>query len=141
MPGMNGWQLARRLRENGQTAPIVMLSANIGDGSRPPAEDDAQRRGGQSRSTSAACSTSFRRCIWPRLDLRAEDRAAEDRGADAAGQPRRRSCAGTSRLGEIGYVRGIEAKLADLADGEENQPLRGAPDLCAAISTSGSMNS
>ena len=26
------------------------------------------------------------------------------------------------RLGEIGYVRGIEAKLADLARSEENQP-------------------
>ena len=32
MPGMNGWELAARLRENGQTAPVVMLSANIGDG-------------------------------------------------------------------------------------------------------------
>jgi CheY-like chemotaxis protein len=32
MPGMNGWELAAKLREIGQTAPIVMLSANIGDG-------------------------------------------------------------------------------------------------------------
>ncbi|OWK24425.1 hypothetical protein AJ87_22290 [Rhizobium yanglingense] len=31
MPGMNGWQLVSRLRESGQTSPIVMLSANIGD--------------------------------------------------------------------------------------------------------------
>ena len=29
---MNGWQLVTRLREHGQTAPIIMLSANIGDG-------------------------------------------------------------------------------------------------------------
>jgi signal transduction histidine kinase/CheY-like chemotaxis protein/purine-cytosine permease-like protein len=28
MPGMTGWELARRLREAGQTAPIVMVSAN-----------------------------------------------------------------------------------------------------------------
>jgi signal transduction histidine kinase/CheY-like chemotaxis protein/purine-cytosine permease-like protein len=28
MPGMTGWDLARALRENGQTAPIVMVSAN-----------------------------------------------------------------------------------------------------------------
>jgi hypothetical protein len=30
------------------------------------------------------------------------------------------------RLGEIGYVRGIEAKLADLARQEENQPFTDA---------------
>ena len=31
MPGMNGWELAAKLRAIGQTAPILMLSANIGD--------------------------------------------------------------------------------------------------------------
>ncbi len=31
MPGMNGWQLVTRLRETGQLAPIIMVSANIGD--------------------------------------------------------------------------------------------------------------
>ncbi len=30
MPGMSGWQLVTRLREAGQSAPILMLSANIG---------------------------------------------------------------------------------------------------------------
>ncbi|MXP62284.1 response regulator [Roseomonas sp. M0104] len=28
MPGMTGWDLVRRLREDGQTAPIIMVSAN-----------------------------------------------------------------------------------------------------------------
>src|SRR5262249_43859760 len=31
MPGMNGWQLVSRLRAEGQVAPILMFSANIGD--------------------------------------------------------------------------------------------------------------
>src|SRR5687768_3459685 len=33
MPGMSGWDLVMRLREGGQSAPAIMLSANIGDGS------------------------------------------------------------------------------------------------------------
>ncbi|MGO7976181.1 response regulator, partial [Rhizobium ruizarguesonis] len=31
MPCMNGWHLVSRLREAGQTATVLMLSANIGD--------------------------------------------------------------------------------------------------------------
>ncbi|MDK9697359.1 MAG: ATP-binding protein, partial [Siculibacillus sp.] len=39
MPGMDGWEVARRLREGGHSAArIVILSANIGDTSPPAAE-------------------------------------------------------------------------------------------------------
>jgi CheY-like chemotaxis protein len=31
MPGLNGWEVAERLRENGNPAAILMLSANVGD--------------------------------------------------------------------------------------------------------------
>ena len=41
MPGMTGWELARRLRENGHVAPIVMLSASLGEMQPEPAEDAA----------------------------------------------------------------------------------------------------
>ncbi len=41
MPGMNGWQLVSRLRESGQMAPILMLSANIGDGAAAKDSDDS----------------------------------------------------------------------------------------------------
>jgi signal transduction histidine kinase/CheY-like chemotaxis protein/purine-cytosine permease-like protein len=37
MPGMSGWELARRLREAGQAAPIIMVSANALE-LAPPAE-------------------------------------------------------------------------------------------------------
>ena len=33
MPGIDGWELVKRLRAQGRMAPIIMLSANIGDGS------------------------------------------------------------------------------------------------------------
>ena len=38
MPGMSGWQLVSRLRTNGIRTPIVMLSANIGDGAMPASD-------------------------------------------------------------------------------------------------------
>ncbi len=40
MPQMNGWELVGRLRERGEAAPIIMLSANIGDGTRPDSLPD-----------------------------------------------------------------------------------------------------
>ncbi len=39
MPGMSGWELVEKLREGGQAAPILMLSANIGDGAARTSSD------------------------------------------------------------------------------------------------------
>ncbi len=39
MPGMSGWELVERLRSGGQAAPILMLSANIGDGAARTSSD------------------------------------------------------------------------------------------------------
>lgn len=36
MPGMDGWELARRLHDGGHTAPIIIASANAGELRRPP---------------------------------------------------------------------------------------------------------
>ncbi|MEZ2220090.1 ATP-binding protein [Rhizobium sp. RCC_161_2] len=126
MPGMNGWQLVSRLRESGQTAPILMLSANIGDGAAAKDSDD-----------------SHNDAIAKPIDIRQlRDKLALHLGlkwvyADASApvlpkpplpmkSPGIEHVRELIRLGEIGYVRGIEAKLADLAKLDENQPFTDA---------------
>ncbi len=126
MPGMNGWQLVSRLRENGQTAPILMLSANIGDAAAATDSDD-----------------SHNDAISKPVDIRQlRDKLALHLGlqwiyADAAApivpkSPPPLKSPGTEhvrelmRLGEIGYIRGIEAKLADLAKLDDNKPFTDA---------------
>lgn len=122
MPGMNGWQLVSRLREAGQTAPVVMLSANIGDAAALSDSDD-----------------SHNDAIGKPVDIRQlRDKLALHLGlkwiyADAAApipvkaeapmlSPGAAHVQELLRLGEIGYIRGIEAKLSDLAKVEANQP-------------------
>ena len=123
MPGMSGWQLVEKLREIGQTGPIVMLSANIGDGS-------GANTGTDGHNDAIAKPVDIRRLadklaahlglVWvyeneiaplvpvgPRLPVRSP---GESHVQDLL------------RLGEIGYVRGIEAKLADLSQDEVNRP-------------------
>ncbi|MCV9961517.1 ATP-binding protein [Pararhizobium sp. BT-229] len=122
MPGMNGWQLVSRLRDREQTAPIVMLSANIGDG------------------TEAGTHTGHNDTLTKPFDIRqlhdklAIHLALEWIYSDTGSLPSKTKPVAAVktpgvahieeliRLGEIGYVRGIEAKLADLAKSEENQP-------------------
>ena len=122
MPGMSGWQLASRLRENGQTSPIVMLSANIGDAAATAESDD-----------------SHNDAIGKPVDIRQlRDKLALHLGlkwtyADTAAVPAPppkpplvspgiAHVEELMRLCEIGYIRGIEAKLNDLAKDEANQP-------------------
>jgi signal transduction histidine kinase len=119
MPGMNGWQLVEKLRDAGQKAPILMLSANVGDAPAPGGEghDDA---------------------IAKPVDItRLRDKLARFLGLDwiYADDPRlvqptlrqdRPLSPGAVHLEElislcdIGYVRGIEAKLAELGSLESN---------------------
>jgi signal transduction histidine kinase/ActR/RegA family two-component response regulator len=123
MPGMNGWQLVARLREAGQVAPIVMLSANIGDGVAPLPEGDGH-------SDAIAKPVDIRRLADKLASHLALDWIyATDPPVDTTVRPKNpvRS-PGMShlqdllRLGEIGYVRGIEAKLAALATDESHKP-------------------
>ncbi|WP_105437895.1 ATP-binding protein [Neorhizobium sp. T25_13] len=123
MPGMSGWQLVSRLREIGQVAPIVMLSANIGDGV-------ATHSGDEGHNDAIAKPVDIRRLA---------DKLAAHLGLvwvyenetvipAVVGPKKPIKSPGTNhvqdllRLGEIGYVRGIEAKLADLAREEEHRP-------------------
>jgi signal transduction histidine kinase/purine-cytosine permease-like protein len=113
MPGMNGWQLVEKLRDAGQKAPILMLSANVGDAPAPGGEghDDA---------------------ITKPVDItRLRDKLARFLGLDwiyaddprlllPATLPDKPVSPGPGHIEElislcdIGYVRGIEAKLAEL---------------------------
>lgn len=42
MPGMNGWQLAKQLRELGYQAPIIMVSADASEGTDLPLHDHTE---------------------------------------------------------------------------------------------------
>ncbi|MCQ1773388.1 ATP-binding protein [Neorhizobium galegae] len=123
MPGMSGWQLVAKLRENGQVAPIVMLSANIGDGiavhSGDEGHSDAIAKPVDIRSLADKLAahlglvwvyeneTLLPAVVGPKKPIRS---------------PGTNHVQDLLRLGEIGYVRGIEAKLADLAREEEHRP-------------------
>ncbi|RWX78895.1 response regulator [Neorhizobium lilium] len=123
MPGMNGWQLVSRLRDIGQTAPIIMLSANIGDGGKANFGDEGH-------SDTISKPVEFRRladklAVHLGLAWVYEDEAivpAPQRSQGAVRSPGASHVQDLLRLGEIGYVRGIEAKLADLAKDEAHRP-------------------
>ena len=121
MPGMNGWELAGRLRAAGQTAPIVMLSANIGDGG-------AGAVVGSDHNDTLAKPLNFRQlhdklATWLGFDwvYAAVPSAAAGKAEPVLRSPGAGHVAELIRLGEIGYVRGVEAKLAELAKQEENR--------------------
>ena len=122
MPGMNGWELAAKLREGGRTAPIVMLSANIGDGG-------AGAISGSDHNDTLAKPVNFRQlhdklATW--LGLEWVYATVPTAAAATKAEPELRSPGAGHideliRLGEIGYVRGIKAKLAELAKTAENR--------------------
>ena len=126
MPGMNGWELVKRLREDGLDQPVIMLSANIGDQSLRP--DGPSRH-----DDTLAKPFDLRQLldkIQKHLDLTWTGEEAKDKSdADghAAGDPvinpGNIHVRELISLGEIGYIHGIEAKLAALSDNPENGPL------------------
>ncbi len=130
MPGMNGWQLASRLREIGQLAPILMLSANIGDG--------ALNTGDDSHNDAIAKPVDIRRLhdkLAVHLGLKwiyAGDPPPQAKASTAPATPLSPGLAHVQdliRLGEIGYIRGIEAKLDDLRQRAENRAFTEALDV------------
>ena len=118
MPGINGWDLAKVLRERRQTGAILMLSANVGETPPPPSEEDAH---------DAVMVKPFevqrlldRIADLTGVDWQEEPPPAAVNGTPAAAlvSPGPEHVAELLRLGRIGYVRGIESKL-DQLDGEE----------------------
>jgi signal transduction histidine kinase/CheY-like chemotaxis protein len=121
MPGMNGWQLVERLRDSGQSAPILMLSANIGDGATVIREGDGH-------SDTIAKPVDIRQ-LSDKLALHLGltwiyegETPLPPQKTPPVTSPGLTHVQDLMRLGEIGYVRGIEAKLEELARQPENLP-------------------
>ncbi|WP_298983687.1 ATP-binding protein [uncultured Roseibium sp.] len=123
MPGMNGWELAEALRDRNVMAPIIMLSANIGDQAlRPdgPSHHDATLAKPFDIGQLFDLLQKHLSLSWtetPNLENRGPAPVTKFRspGADQV--------ADLMSLAEIGYVEGIEAKLSELAEMPEYRPL------------------
>ncbi|MGE7367832.1 hybrid sensor histidine kinase/response regulator [Neorhizobium sp. NPDC001467] len=121
MPGMTGWQLVARLRERDQKAPIVMLSANIGDGAGMPEGTDGH-------NDAIAKPVDLRRLAdklavhlgltWIYEDNLPTAPAPKKAAIESPGYAHLQDLL---QLGEIGYVRGIEQKLAEIARAPEHR--------------------
>ncbi len=118
MPGMSGWDLAKTLRDlKGIAAPILMLSANIGE---IPAGSASETFG----IADAVLQKPFDLAkLLDRLEsllkLRWTEGAAlpfatDPEPTETMSHPGEGVVAELLRLGGIGYVRGIEARLDDL---------------------------
>ena len=121
MPGMSGWDLVRAMRERGIAAPMIMLSANIGDGANPTSTD-----AGHSDTLAKPFDLS------QLIDKLGAHLALEWTHADAPvptakvgvmRSPGAEHLRDLANLGQIGHVRGIDAKLSELAGDPANQPL------------------
>ncbi|WP_104666654.1 hybrid sensor histidine kinase/response regulator [Ensifer adhaerens] len=122
MPGMSGWELVEQLRGSGQVAPIIMLSANIGDGS---ATGTLRGHNDTLAKPFAVGQLADKLAVHLGLTWVHE---GEEKHADPTPvtrplmRPDANHLEELIRLGEIGYVRGIEAKLTEIALQPEHQP-------------------
>ncbi|UGB24559.1 ATP-binding protein [Methylorubrum sp. B1-46] len=129
MPGMTGWEVARTLRETGFTARIAIMSANVHEisptrGADAPHDDIIAKPFDMQDLLERI--TGLLGTARPLPGLEARPIVRPDRPADApAGDtPNGAAASGATvpaehiaallRLGRIGHVRGIEAKLTEL---------------------------
>ena len=129
MPGLTGWEVARRLRESLPEVRIIMMSANVSEGAeagRAPDHDGAMPKPIDLQALIGRAESLLR------LTLVTDANAASqppDAGRDAAPRlPSARHVEELTRLGEMGYVSGIEAKLLEL----ETADLGSGPFVTAA---------
>jgi signal transduction histidine kinase/ActR/RegA family two-component response regulator len=113
MPGMNGWDVARDLRQQGHSdLSIIMLSANLSEANRvltpERAHDDLLLKPIDIRLLLDKIGSALK-LEW--LDAEADTPAIPADAFDPAARPARAEIAELRQLGEIGYVRGIQAKL------------------------------
>ena len=122
MPGMSGWELVTRLRDLGQPAPIIMLSANIGDGSATAGigHNDTLAKPFDIRQLTDKLS------IHMGLDWIYDDDTQPAATLDRIINPGMDHVEELIRLGEIGYIKGIEAKLAEIARQPRHRPFADA---------------
>ena len=133
MPGMNGIELSHRLRKAGHDkAAIVLVSANM----TAPREKGPQDSHDETLAKPLDIQKLYDR-IQALLNLEWIYEGSERRTIPVAPQPRdyvmaRDHVEELRRLGSIGYVRGIEAKLAEIQTlSPESKPL--VDDLASHI--------
>jgi len=117
MPGMTGWEVARALREAGhRTQPIIMVSANARE-NRPVEEPDSPYDGFVAKPVEVgrllAKLQQLLKLEWE-YDAAASDTLPAVPRFTPAELPPRQHLADLLHLGRIGYIRGIQSKLADI---------------------------
>jgi CheY-like chemotaxis protein len=144
MPGMNGWQLARALRDRGyRDARVIILSANIGESSPPSGEQEAHDEAIAKPFDVDRLLDRLRHYLgieWIRGDEPAEItevqlladavavarlvRPAADVAAETGGHRLHAAIAAQIlQFARIGYVRGIEKSLETLDEATLSGPI------------------
>ena len=124
MPGLDGWTLARRLRERGQTGAIVMLSATLAEtpdqapGEMAPAEETLAKPFDIRQLLS-------RVAVLTGLEWTSENAPSPPQPSPLPVSARLAPADATEllELARIGYKRGIERKLEALERNPELRPL------------------
>jgi signal transduction histidine kinase/CheY-like chemotaxis protein len=118
MPGMNGWELARRLRESSRNDPIIlMISANAGEltgaftGHRY--HDDVLAKPISLPQLLEKIGQRMR-INWTAMPHARVDLSPDREAAAAGGLLTPRQIEELCQLGAIGYVRGIQERLTAL---------------------------
>lgn len=120
MPQMDGWQLVTRLRETGELSPIIMLSANIGDAAPtggPTGHNDTLAKPFDLRQLQNKIAQLLG-LSWIYDDEASSPAPVRPGEIISPGEPHIRELIS---LGEIGYIRGIETKITEIAKIEENR--------------------
>ncbi len=121
MPGMNGWDLAKALRTGGQTGTVVMLSATFAEA--PGAGETAPEAAAQ-----LAKPFDLRQLLATVGDVLGLEWTRGKPPAKVTEPPRPlrypppADIAQLLQFGRIGYVRGIEQKLAAIEDDPDMKP-------------------
>ncbi len=123
MPGMTGWELARRLRADGQGGAILLVSANAGELRTGPGREEAGAglEDGAPHDGTLAKPVMFPALLdavgrvlsltWTEGPATGEFPGGTSERAVQLGEA---AIAELRRLGSIGYVRGIHARLDEL---------------------------
>lgn len=116
MPGMTGWELVGRLREDGVRTPIVMLSANIGDGAMPASDLGHDDLLAKPFSLADLLDRLGRHLGISFIESDVDEPLPAPTPTGSTTALSTADIAELRSLAAIGYVRGLEGKLAALAE-------------------------